>query len=273
MAIQNTDLLLVNRGNESFKIQYKDLGVAQNLQEVTDAGASTTNAITANGLQATNGEFSSGSGQDVNFQAPTNNYTFDSQEYVKITASSTEVKLDLQAGETSRPARIDCAFGDVASNDAYGCFLWSGDTNNESGRLTIKSRDDNPSDQEVFTVVNRTGNSGSPDTVIEMLADGSCQFDGGVQAGVEAIQDGFSPAISKHQFFTAGAIRIQNPSNVIAGQSGLFILTDTPTAWGTFYKFPGGTPPAPTSFPAVCPYYVNSSGGETYVGPPISVQT
>ena len=62
-------------------------------------------------------------------------------------------------------------------------------------------------------------------------------------------------SLQDHNFWNVGAISVANPNTGTGlqdGQSGLFILTAQPTAWGTFYKFNGGSAPAPTSFPAVC---------------------
>ena len=97
---------------------------------------------------------------------------------------------------------------------------------------------------------------------------------GGVSSEPDNVPDGTGYDLHDHNFWKVGAISVANPNTGTGlqdGQSGLFILTAQPTAWGTFYKFNGGSAPAPTSFPAVCPFYVNSSGGETYVGPPIEV--
>ena len=42
-------------------------------------------------------------------------------------------------------------------------------------------------------------------------------------------------------------------------------MTGAPTAWGSNFKFPDGTPIAPSSFPAVAPFYVKGSS-EILVG-------
>ena len=98
---------------------------------------------------------------------------------------------------------------------------------------------------------------------------------GGVSSDVGTVPNGTGYELHTHNFWEVGAVTVANPitTDLKDGQSGLFILRDAPLAWGTFYKFKGGTPPAPTSYPAVCPFYVNSTGGETYVGPAIEVQS
>ncbi len=51
MTIQNTDLFLVNRGNESYKVDFNEIKDAStgDLQAVTDAGNTTTNGATFGG--------------------------------------------------------------------------------------------------------------------------------------------------------------------------------------------------------------------------------
>ena len=49
------------------------------------------------------------------------------------------------------------------------------------------------------------------------------------------------------------------PSNAAAGTSQLIRLTAAPTGWGDSFKLAGGEAPAIDSFPAVIPFYVQSS--------------
>jgi hypothetical protein len=60
-------------------------------------------------------------------------------------------------------------------------------------------------------------------------------------------------------FWTCGAIAIPNPTNGLAGMSGLIRVTAAPTSFGSNWDFPGGTYTAPTTFPAVAPFYVVNS--------------
>ena len=55
-------------------------------------------------------------------------------------------------------------------------------------------------------------------------------------------------------FWTCGAIAIPNPTNAVAGMSGLIRLTAAPTGWGTHFS----TAPAPTVFPSIVPFYCES---------------
>ena len=72
MTIQNTDLLLVNRGGTSYKEDYNSIkqdildGVnTPNLQAVTDEGATTTNNVEVANLTAAAGVFSARVSGDV----------------------------------------------------------------------------------------------------------------------------------------------------------------------------------------------------------------
>ena len=61
-------------------------------------------------------------------------------------------------------------------------------------------------------------------------------------------------------FWTFGAIAVPNPANQTAGMSGLLRVTAAPTSFASNWKFPGGSYTAPTSFPAVAPFFVQASG-------------
>lgn len=56
-------------------------------------------------------------------------------------------------------------------------------------------------------------------------------------------------------YWTCGAIAIPNPTNAVAGMSGLIRLTAAPTGWGTHFK----TPSAVSVVPAIVPFYVESA--------------
>ena len=60
-------------------------------------------------------------------------------------------------------------------------------------------------------------------------------------------------------YWTCGAIAIPNPTNAVAGMSGLIRVSAAPTSFGSNFDFPGGAYTAPATFPAVVPYYVVSS--------------
>jgi len=67
----------------------------------------------------------------------------------------------------------------------------------------------------------------------------------------------FDLATGNH--WTCGAITVPAPTNATAGTSGLIRITAGPVVWNAVFKFPGGTAPTIASFPAIIPFYVESS--------------
>jgi hypothetical protein len=59
--------------------------------------------------------------------------------------------------------------------------------------------------------------------------------------------------------WTCGAIAIPNPTNGVAGQVGVIRVTAAPTSFGNQWDHPGGAYTAPTTFPALAPFFVTSS--------------
>ena len=53
--------------------------------------------------------------------------------------------------------------------------------------------------------------------------------------------------------------RNPNPTNGVAGQVGIIRVTAAPTSFGDEWDHPGGSFTAPTSFPALAPFFVISS--------------
>ena len=69
-------------------------------------------------------------------------------------------------------------------------------------------------------------------------------------------------------FWTCGAIAIPNPTNAVAGMSGLIRLTAAPTSWAGNFKHAGGAAPTIAAFPAIVPFFV--SGASTILcGKPV----
>ena len=61
--------------------------------------------------------------------------------------------------------------------------------------------------------------------------------------------------LASGHFWTCGAITIPNPTNAVAGMSGLIRLTAAPSGWGGNFS----TAPTPTVFPSIVPFYVESA--------------
>lgn len=93
---------------------------------------------------------------------------------------------------------------------------------------------------------------------LQVEADGSAKFSGRAY-GLERTITASAFDLTEGNFWTCGAIAIPNPTNGVAGQSGLIIVTAAPTSFGSDWDFPGGAYTAPSTFPAVAPFYVRSS--------------
>jgi hypothetical protein len=65
--------------------------------------------------------------------------------------------------------------------------------------------------------------------------------------------------LSTGNLWTVGAITVPNPTNAAAGQTGAIRITAGPVVWSGNFKFPGGTAPTISTFPAIIPYYVQDS--------------
>ena len=82
----------------------------------------------------------------------------------------------------------------------------------------------------------------------------------GFVKGVERTATASSFDMSTGNFWTFGAIAVPNPTNQSAGMMGSLRVTAAPTSFAANWKFPGGSYTAPTSFPAVAPFFVQASG-------------
>ena len=58
-----------------------------------------------------------------------------------------------------------------------------------------------------------------------------------------------------NRWVSQGAGGVPNPTNAVSGMTGVIRLTDAPTSWGSEFS----TPPTPTTFPAMVPFYVEPS--------------
>lgn len=94
-----------------------------------------------------------------------------------------------------------------------------------------------------------------PNTVV---TDEVPTFTVSVQTTERTITSG-SFDLSSGNHWTCGAITVPNPSNCVAGTSGLIRITAGPVVWGDYFKFPGGSAPTITTFPAIIPFYVQSA--------------
>ena len=89
---------------------------------------------------------------------------------------------------------------------------------------------------------------------------------GGVTATVRTIVAGASGFdLATGNLWDCAGISVPNPMNAVAGMTGVIVFSAAPTAFGSNFKFPDGTPIAPAAFPAVAPFYVKGSS-EILVG-------
>ena len=87
---------------------------------------------------------------------------------------------------------------------------------------------------------------------------------GGVQQQVRTVTVS-TWDLDEGNLWEVGGIDIPNPVNATPGMTGVLVMMATPTSWGSNFKFPGGTPVAPTATPAVVPFYVRGST-EVFIG-------
>lgn len=113
----------------------------------------------------------------------------------------------------------------------------------------------------------------SGDTIAGYAQLASAQtFSGGQAGSITALTDGatITPDFSANNGFsvTLGGNRtLANPTNLVAGQSGVILVTQDGTgsrtlAYGSYWKFPGGTAPTLTTTAAAVDalvYYVGST--------------
>ena len=82
----------------------------------------------------------------------------------------------------------------------------------------------------------------------------------GKVVGIERTATASSFDLNNGNMWTFGAIAVPNPTNQSAGMMGSLRVTAAPTSFAANWKFPGGSYTAPTSFPAVAPFFVQASG-------------
>ena len=98
----------------------------------------------------------------------------------------------------------------------------------------------------------------SPTERVRIEASGKTKFSGAAY-GVENTITASAFNLNNGNLWTCGAIAIPNPTNAVAGLMGSIRVTAAPTSFGSNFDHPGGSYTAPTSFPAVAPFYCVSS--------------
>ena len=98
----------------------------------------------------------------------------------------------------------------------------------------------------------------SPTERVRIEQSGKTKFSGAVY-GVENTITASAFNLNSGNFWTCDAIAIPNPTNAVAGLMGSIRVTAAPVSFGSNFDHPGGSYTAPTSFPAVAPFYCVSS--------------
>ena len=86
---------------------------------------------------------------------------------------------------------------------------------------------------------------------------GTTTFTGSTNSPEQTITGTFD--LASGVFWTVGAVAIPNPTNGVAGMSGIIRITAAPISWGSNFKFPGGAAPTIGTFPALIAFYVQDA--------------
>jgi len=161
-------------------------------------------------------------------------------------------ELSFQRGTTAASIVSGDNLGGITFGDSAGYPFASirGDadgtagTNDYPGRLVFSTTADGAS---------------SPTERVRIESTGMTKFSYAAY-GVERTITAGAFDLATGNFWTCGAIAIPNPTNQVAGMSGLIRVTAAPTSFASNFKFPGGSYTAPATFPAIVPFYVQASG-------------
>ena len=103
---------------------------------------------------------------------------------------------------------------------------------------------------------NRVGlGTNVPDTLLDVAGTVSI-----AQNAITAVAGSWN--LANGNFWTLGAVVVPNPTNIVAGVSGLIVNTAAatwPAAGGAVFQYAANTPPNITEFPAVIPFYCTNN--------------
>ena len=180
--------------------------------------------------------------------------------------SGVGTQVHLVSTSTS-PSYINLAAGssgtNVTSTTALGRIQFFGYHTNgyDTGARIEAAVDGTPGDGDLPTrlVFSTTADgASSPTERVRIEATGKTKFSGAAY-GVENTITASAFDLNDGNLWTCGAIAIPNPTNAVAGLMGSIRVTAAPTSFGSNFDHPGGSYTAPTSFPAVAPFYCVSS--------------
>ena len=308
MALQATDLLIVQRNQQSYKMPASEISSfvppAPNVGDgtITIVQPGTTNqtfTVNQSGPTTitlkndnTNTEYSAGnglslSGTTFSAKAGNNTITIDSAG-IKVNTANIGINpgtvTSITPGEGIRNGASTGAANSTAITSS-GSLSVDDTVVRTSGNQTIAGAKTFSDNATFGGDLNVTGNAAFVASQIAFGPGGSAAFAGG---NIEFLSNGsatfasvVTPAVTLNgsawsltsgNVFLAGAVSIPNPSNIVAGATGTFVLSAAPSSWGNQFKFPdggGNTYPGADSYPAVVPY-VASSTTEILLGTPIA---
>ena len=293
MALQATDLLIVQRNQQSYKMPASEIASfvppAPNVGDgtITIVQPGTTNqtfTVNQSGPTTitlkndnTNTTYSAGnglslSGTTFSAKAGNNTITIDSAG-IKVNTANIGINpgtvTSITPGEGIRNGASTGAANSTAITSS-GSLSVDDTVVRTSGNQTIAGAKTFSDNATFGGDLNVTGNATFAGGNIEFLSNGSATFASVVTPAVTL--NGSAWSLTSGNVFLAGAVSIPNPSNIVAGATGTFVLSAAPSSWGNQFKFPdggGNTYPGADSYPAVVPY-VASSTTEILLGTPIA---
>jgi hypothetical protein len=239
-------------------------GGGDDLQTVTDNGNHTTNAIKVGNTEAdpeitlnADGGAYFGGNVGIGTSSPTRRLQIgddnvNADNVIKlgkrVTCSQTSLPI---IGQTSVDAG-GCDLGLCATSSTGRIVFYTGNGADGFGAGANEER----------MRIDASGNVGIG--VTDPTA--KVHIDGNASQVVYNIESNTGWDMTKTNMWTASGGTIVNPTNATAGQTGVIYCTGAVTAWGTLFKFPGGTP---LSVPAnsIVPYYI-SKNYEINIGHP-----
>lgn len=231
MALQDTDFFLVNRDSQSYKMAATALAAY-----VGDGGASVHVGENPPDGDSNQGDLWWKSDVGILYV-----YYIDENTEQWVQAAGSAGGGGSDGGSSS--VTVSAA---PPTNPAptQGDLWW----NTTDGRLYVFYTDDN-STQWVDA-------SPAPSTSGFLELTGG-NLTGGVTATVRTIVAGATGFnLQAGNLWECGAIAVPNPTNEVAGMTGVIVFTAAPTAFGSNFKFPNDEILDIQAFPAVVPFYV-----------------
>ena len=262
MALQATDLLIVQRNQQSYKMPASE--ISSFVPPAPNVGNGTITIV----------------------QPGTTNQTFTVNQTGNTTITLKNDDTNTQYIAGNGLSLSGTTFSAKAGNntitvDSGGIKVNTGNLGINPGTVTSITpgegiRNGSSSGAANSTAITSSGSLSVDDTVVRTSGDqtmsGSKTFsstsyhEGGIRQTVRTINNSAAWNMATGNMWVSSATTIANPSNVTAGMTGVIFFTSSPTSWGSYYKFPGGSAP---DFEAnsVVPYYVKTSN-EVLIGFP-----